>query len=269
MKLRLDQVSFTYPSGVRALQDISLEIASGECLALVGENGAGKTTLVKLLNGLLLPSQGAVWVGDWRSDQHSTAELATRVSFLFQNPDDQLFERSVAREVAFGPRNLGLSDSEVDERVNVALEQAGLSEFADQHPYDLQYNQRKLVALAATLAMRAPALVLDEPTIGQDAAQRQRVGEVIRQLKDEGRTLILISHDLDFVAQYAERILVMAGGRVLEDGPAARVLTQSDTLAQAAVTPPQLVRLAQALALPSAPLDVDAFLETYAASKKG
>ena len=269
MKLQVEQVSFRYPSGVQALQDVRLDIASGECLALVGENGAGKTTLVKLFNGLLHPSQGAVWVGDWRTDEHSTAELAGRVGFLFQNPDDQLFERSVRREAAFGPRNLGLEAEEVDQRVNSALDQVGLSKVADQHPYDLQYNQRKLVALAATLAMRTPILVLDEPTIGQDEDQRRRVGDIIGQLKHKGRTVILISHDLDFVAEQAERVLVMAGGQVLQDGPAAEVLTQSETLARAAVAPPQLVRLAQALSLPSAPLDVETFLETYAASKKG
>jgi energy-coupling factor transport system ATP-binding protein len=269
VKLRIEQVSFSYPSGVRALEDVSLEIASGECLALVGENGAGKTTLVKLFNGLLQPGQGTVWVGDWPAKEHSTAELAGRVGFLFQNPDDQLFERSVGREVAFGPRNLGLSPAEVEERVEAALQQVGLAEVADQHPYDLQYNQRKLVALAATLAMRTPVLVLDEPTIGQDAAQRQRVGEIISQLSSEGRTVILISHDLDFVAEHAERVVVMAGGRMLDDGPAVRILAQSETLAQAAVSPPQLVRLAQALSLPSAPLDLESFLEIYAASKKG
>ena len=269
MKLRVEQVSFRYPSGVQALQDVRLEIASGECLALVGENGAGKTTLVKLFNGLLHPSQGAVLVGDWRTDEHSTAELAGRVGFLFQNPDDQLFERSVRRDVAFGPRNLGLAASEVDQRVNSALEQVGLSQVADQHPYDLQYNQRKLVALAATLAMRTPILVLDEPTIGQDEDQRRRVGDIIGHLKREGRTVILIAHDLDFVAEQAERVLVMAGGHVLQDGPTVEVLVQSDTLARAAVAPPQLVRLAQTLSLPSAPLDVETFLETYAASKKG
>lgn len=269
MKLRVEGVSFQYPSGVTALDGIDLKIESGECLALVGENGAGKTTLVKLFNRLLEPKQGKVWVGDWNTAEHSTAQLARLVGFLFQNPDEQLFERSIRREVAFGPRNLGLDEDEIEARVAEALERVGLVEVADQHPYDLQYNQRKSVALAATLAMRSPILVLDEPTIGQDAAQTRRVGQLIKELQAEGRTQILISHDLDFVAGHAERVVVMAKGRVIADGPAGRMLAERETLDRAAVTPPQLVRLAQALALPNAPLDVDGFLETYSARKKG
>lgn len=268
MRLRFERVSFQYPSGVQALRAVSLDIDSGACVAVIGENGAGKTTLVKMLNGLLRPDRGQVWAGDWDTAEHSTAQLAARVGFLFQNPDEQLFERSVRREVAFGPRNLGLSGDEVEERVDQALRAAGLSAASERHPYDLQYNQRKLVALAATLAMRTPALVLDEPTIGQDAAQRERIGVVIEGLKRDGRTQILISHDLDFCAEHAERVVVMADGRILDDGHPTAVLARGDTLAQAAVTPPQLMRLAQALSLPAAPLTVADFVEAYAASKK-
>lgn len=268
MKLRVEQVSFYYPSGVQALVNVSLEIEAGSCIAIIGENGAGKTTLVKQLNGLLRPSQGQVWVGDWKAAEHSTAQLAARVGFLFQNPDEQLFERTVRREVAFGPRNLGLGVGEIEQRVEQALQAAGLSEVGDRHPYDLQYNQRKLVALAATLAMRTPVLVLDEPTIGQDATQRKRIGEVVEGLKQAGRTQILITHDLDFCAEHADRVVVMADGQILDDGPSAAVLARSETLVRAAVTAPQLVRLAQALSLPATPLNVDDFVQAYAQSKK-
>jgi energy-coupling factor transport system ATP-binding protein len=269
MRLRFEGVSFQYPSGVQALDAIDLEIASGTCVAIIGENGAGKTTLVKQLNGLLRPTKGRVWIGDWDAAEHSTAQLAERVGFLFQNPDEQLFERTVRREVAFGPRNLGLEAAEIKQRVGAALDTAGLSAVAERHPYDLQYNQRKLVALAATLAMRTPALVLDEPTIGQDTAQRARIGAVVEALKGEGRTQVLITHDLDFCAEHAERVVVMADGQILDDGEPAAVLARGDTLAQAAVTAPQVVRLAQALSLPSTPLSVDAFVDAYAAAKKG
>ena len=263
MKVSFKEVSFTYPSGVRAINRVNLEIASGELLALVGENGAGKSTLVKLLNGLLRPDQGEVQAGDWNVAEHSTAQMAARVSFLFQNPDEQLFERSVQREVAFGPRNLGLSKEEVAERVSVALARVGLGEQAERHPYDLQYTERKLIALAATLAMEAPILVLDEPTVGQDAAQREAIGAIIEDLRSQGRTVLLISHNLDFCAAHAERVIVMADGKILADGPAEDVLTQSERLSQAAVIAPQLVRLAQALDLPKAALKVDKFIEVY------
>ncbi len=137
MKLQLSEVSFVYPSGVRALDSVDLTIEPGELVAIVGENGAGKTTLVKLLNGLLHPTQGKVLVGDWNTLEHSTAQLAGRVSFLFQNPDEQLFERTVEREVGFGPRNLGVSPKEIRKQVRAALEMVGMLSQAKAHPYDL------------------------------------------------------------------------------------------------------------------------------------
>jgi energy-coupling factor transport system ATP-binding protein len=263
MKLRLENVSFTYPTCVRALDKVDLSIESGELVAIVGENGAGKTTLVKLLNGLLRPTQGHVWVEDWNTDDHSTAELAARVGFLFQNPDEQLFERTVEREVAYGPRNLKLSVREQHKRVAAALKQTNLANRAKAHPYDLSQTDRKLVALAATLAMATPVLVLDEPTIGQDAGGRARIGRILKDLHTMGRTLLLITHDLDFCAEHAERVVVMADGRILADGPAAQVLAKTQILRRAAVTPPQLVRLAQSLKLPSTPLDVKEFVSVY------
>jgi energy-coupling factor transport system ATP-binding protein len=267
MKLRFEDVSFTYPSGVRALDSIDLEIESGEIVAIIGENGAGKTTLVKMLNGLLRPSEGRVHVGDWNAAEHSTANLAARVGFLFQNPDEQLFERTVEREVAFGPRNLGLTERKVKSRVRAALKQVGLESAAKTHPYDLSQAERKLVALAATLAMDTPVLVLDEPSIGQDAAGRAAIGRILQDLHKMGRTLVMISHDVDFCAELAQRVLVMADGRIQADGSAQDVFAKSRVLKQAAVTPPQLLRLAQALRLSGAPLSVREFVSLYAARR--
>jgi energy-coupling factor transport system ATP-binding protein len=263
VKIHIRKLNFSYPTGVKAIDNVSLEINGGEIIALVGENGAGKSTLVKHLNGLLRADGGDVRVGDWDVADFSSAQIAERVSFLFQNPDEQLFERTVWREVAFGPHNLGLSDDELKGRVDAALARVGLSEQAESHPYDLQYTDRKLVALAATLAMDAPILVLDEPTVGQDAAQRAAIGTILDELHAEGRTVILISHDLDFCAAHAERVIVMADGRILLDGSAETVLSQSEELSRAAVIPPQLVRLAQALNMPNAPLHVDEFIHKY------
>ncbi|MEX1071195.1 MAG: ATP-binding cassette domain-containing protein, partial [Anaerolineales bacterium] len=263
MRLRFEKVSFTYPSGVRALNDVNLEIGSGEMVAIVGENGAGKTTLVKLLNALLRPGQGKVLVGDWDTADHTTAELAARVGFLFQNPDEQLFEHTVAREVAFGPRNLRLSEGTVASRVRNSLKAVNLHKQSKRSPYDLPPTDRKLLALAATLAMDTPVLVLDEPSIGQDAAGRARLIRIFRKLNTMGHTLVLISHDLDFCAQLAGRVVVMADGRILADGSASEVFAQGKLLAKAAVTPPQLVRLAQALKMPASPLTVKEFVRSY------
>lgn len=263
MNLRIENASFRYPSGVLALDSVTLEIPSGQLVGILGENGAGKTTLVKLFNGLLRPSQGRVWVGDWDTAEHSTAALATRVGFLFQNPDDQLFERTVGREVAYGPRNQGASEAQVQQRVAQALQLVGLQAFADSHPYDLPQPQRKLLALAATIAMDTPILVLDEPTIGQDEVGRKAIGEIVSHLHQMGRTLIIITHDVDFCAEYAQRILVMLKGRIHAEGAAAKVLAQTSTLDKAEVAPPQLVRLAQALNMPAAPLTVEDFVNEY------
>lgn len=268
MKLSFKGVSFTYPGPVRALDGVDLTIESGEFVAIVGENGAGKTTLVKMLNGLLRPGEGKVSVGDWDVVEHTTAQLARRVGFLFQNPDDQLFERTVRREVAFGPRNLGFSANKVASNTRTALKNVGLIHDAEKNPYDLEPFERKLLALAATLAQATPVLVLDEPSIGQDEAGKRRIGRILRDLHKQGRTILLISHDLDFCAQYVERVIVMADGRILEDGPAQKVFAKEETLQLAALIAPQLVRLALALKMPTTPLKVSGFITAYAKWRK-
>jgi energy-coupling factor transport system ATP-binding protein len=260
MNIAVERVSFSYPSGVLALRDVSLTITAGESVAVIGENGAGKTTLAKHLNGLLKPAHGSVRVGDWDTREHTIAQLARRVGYVFQNPDEQLFEDSVWSEVAFGPRNLGQSEAEIKANVGAALAQVGLEAAAKTHPYDLQATQRKFVALAAILAMRTLVVMLDEPTTGQDARGLARIGEIVEALKAEGRTVLTISHDIDFCAEHFERVVVMSRGQMLADGPAGAVLAQSELLTQAAVEPPQLARLAAALGLPGAPRTVAEFV---------
>jgi energy-coupling factor transport system ATP-binding protein len=249
MHISVDHVTFSYPSGFTALTDISLEIAPGEVMAIIGENGAGKTTLVRHLNGLLKPSAGAVTIGEWDTRQQPVAALARRVGYVFQNPDDQLFERTVRAEVAFGPRNLGRPDAEVKTAVEEALARVGLLDSADRHPYDLHVSQRKLVALAASLAMDTPIVILDEPTTGQDARGVELIGQIVEGLRHEGRSVITITHDIDFCAEHFPRVVVMAQGRILADGPARTVLAEMETLARAEVEPPQMVRLAAGLGL--------------------
>lgn len=268
MKVEVADVVFSYPSGVTALAGVSLAVGSGEAAAIVGENGAGKTTLVKHLNGLLRPNQGRVSVGDWDTKGFSVAQLAARVGYIFQNPDDQLFERTVRRELAFGPRNLGLNEADVQASVDEALARTGLEALTDTHPYDLSLSQRKWVALAAVLAMQTPIVVLDEPTSGQDAHGIAALGRVVEELKAEGRTILTISHDLDFVADHFPRLVVMAGGRILADGPLDQVLAQTDLLRQAQVDPPQLVRLAAALELPGVPTSIEAFVRAVKESRQ-
>ena len=260
MPITVEAVSFTYPSGTHALRDVTLRIAPGEAMAIIGENGAGKTTLVKHFNGLLKPSQGRVLIGDWNTREHSVAKTAARVGYVFQNPDDQIVERTVDDEVAFGPKQLGRSETERAADAAAALALVELQDYAKIHPYDLTAAQRKLVTLASVLAMRTPIVIFDEPTMGQDARGVALIGGIVERLKSEGRTVLTITHDIDFCAAHFERVVVMADGGVLADGPAADVLARADLLATTNVEPPQLVRLAQALRLPRAPLTVDGFV---------
>lgn len=269
MDMRVQGVTFRYPSGVLALSDVNLTVRSGESIALVGENGAGKTTLARHLNGLLRPEAGEVWIGDWDTRQKSVAALSRRVGYVFQNPDDQLFARTVWDEVAFGPRNLGATAHEVDSLVSNALARCGLPEAADRHPYDLPAGERKFVAIATTLAMQTPIVILDEPTTGLDGKGVERLGGLVESLKKEGRTVLTITHDLDFGADHFERVIVMSRGRILGDGPARDILRQTALLREAHLRPPQLIALALALGLSGTSMTIPEFVAEYANRRNG
>lgn len=263
MDIQVSSLSFSYPSGVLALQEVSLDIRTGESVAIIGQNGAGKTTFVKHLNGLLRPGTGFVRVGDWDTRQRSTAELASRVGYVFQNPDDQLFQSTVWAEMMFGPKNLGWSIDRAAHRVQEALEVVGLAQSKDLHPYDLTPSLRKRLALASVLAMDTPVVILDEPTTGQDYLGVELVGQIVDTLHRQGKTVIGVTHDIDFCAEHFERVVVMANGKVILDGPARSALAQSSILAQTYVEPPQLMRLAAQLDMSEMPLTVEEFIHKF------
>ena len=257
----VDSLSFTYPSGIEALHQVSLHIAAGESLALIGQNGAGKTTLVKHFNGLLKPTTGSVLISGQDTRQRSVAQLARQVGYVFQNPDDQLFKPTVLGEVMFGPQNLGWEASRVADMAQAALQMVNLSQVASRHPYDLSPGERKRVALAAVLAMDTPVIILDEPTTGQDYAGVHLVGQIVDSLIALEKTVITITHDIDFCAEHFERVVAMAGGRKLIEGPSRVVLSQAEILVETYVEPPQLIRLASELGMEWTPLTVDEFIE--------
>lgn len=205
-------------SGVRAVDGVDLRIGPGERVALVGQNGSGKTTLVRHLNGLLRPTEGRVLLDGRDAATLSVAQLARQVGLVFQDPDRQVFAGTVHEEVAFGPRNLGLRGGELRAAIEGALEASSLTGDERTNPYDLGQSRRKLLALASVLAMRTDVLVLDEPTTGQDRRGVERVREVIRATAAAGRTVLAISHDMAFVAETFERVVVMRAGRVVLDG---------------------------------------------------
>lgn len=263
MRIQIDNLHFTYPSGVEALQGVSLTLEPGEQAAIVGQNGAGKTTLVRHLNGLLQPTRGAVRIGDWLTHETSVAKLAARVGYVFQNPDDQLFKGNVRDEVKFGPANLGLPPERIEAQVDEALALLELTDKVEVNPYDLTPTWRKRVAIAAILAMDTPVIVLDEPTTGQDHRSVQHLAGLIRRLRERGKTVIAISHDIDFVAENFERIIVMGQGQVLLDGPAENVFAQEEILESTYVQPPQLARLASRLELEQVVYTAEGFMMAY------
>jgi energy-coupling factor transport system ATP-binding protein len=261
MKIQITDLYFTYPTGVDALQGVSLTIDPGEQVAIVGQNGAGKTTLVKHFNGLLIPTRGQVMVGDWNTREHTVARLARRVGYVFQNPDEQLFSRNVGTEIAFGPRNLGYDNDKVQRLVKDAMEMTELTDKTETNPYDLSATWRKMVALASVLSMDTDVVILDEPTTGQDAVNIARIAHVIKTLRERGRTVITITHDIDFCAENFERVIALSQGRILLDGPARDVLGQEEVLATTYVDPPQLTRLGKRLGLKETVRNQDEFLK--------
>jgi energy-coupling factor transport system ATP-binding protein len=236
---------FTYPDGPTALRGVSLKIEDGELVAIMGENGAGKTTLVKCFNGLLKPQRGTVIVDGKDTRSVTVAELARRVGFVFQNADHQLFSDTVYSEVAFALRNFHFSDKEVKARVRKTLQAFDLEKYTKSSPFSLSGGERKRVALASTLSFDPRILVLDEPTIGQDSSQKKKLGELIHSLNSDGRTVVVVTHDVEFVADYAHRVIAMAKGRVIGDGPPERVLTSPKILEECALLAPQITQLAQ------------------------
>ncbi|MEA4944382.1 MAG: ABC transporter ATP-binding protein [Propionicimonas sp.] len=267
--VRFDGVHFSYPSGVEALRGVSFGVEPGERLAIVGQNGAGKTTLVRHLNGIFQPSAGTVHVGDRPTTGRSIAELARQVGYVFQNPDEQIFASTVRGDVEFGPRNLGYNADEITARAAAALQTVGLADHADSHPLHLSLSERKRVALAGVLAMGTEIVVLDEPTTGQDARGVELIAGIVESLSAEGRTLIAITHDMDFCAEHFGRVVVMAQGQVQADGDPREVFGCDAALELAAVEPPQLFRLARHLGWSRRPLQVDEFVDAFEVETRG
>jgi energy-coupling factor transport system ATP-binding protein len=262
--LRFDDVWFAY-GDQQVLRGTSLALEAGETVALLGPNGVGKTTLTKLIVGLLHPGRGAVSVCGRSTQDRVPEQLARQVAYVFQHPDQQLFERSVSAEVAFAPRLRALHTDDVEALVRDALRRTGLENLAEEHPFDLPPAQRKLVALAAALAQRPQLLVLDEPTQGLDRSGRARVVEVVHGLRAEGVAVLAVTHDPALVAEAFERSLVLEDGRIAHDGPTAVLLSDSDLLAQFGLTRPPAASLSMALDLPERPIRIDDVAKALAA----
>ncbi len=271
-EIRAESLTHVYRhSGVRALDGVDLVIGTRERVAVIGQNGSGKTTLVQHLNGLLRPTAGRVILDGVDAARRSVAQLAASVALAFQDPDRQLFRRTVRAEVEFGPRNLGLRGADLRSAVDEALDTLVLAPLSGENPYDLAASERKLVTIASVLAMRTPVVVLDEPTTGQDARGVQRIVEAVGRVHAEGRTVIAVSHDMEFVAATFERVVVMRSGRVALDGATSVVFADSswETLASAELEPPAAAVAGARLGLGSTPSDAALVAALRARARSG
>ncbi len=241
--LQVEAVSHSYSGGAPVVTHATLSIAEGEFIALLGQNGSGKTTLAKIVSGLLPPTQGRVLLRGEELGRLPLHRVAQEISYVFQNPDHQLFAETVEEEVAFGLRNIGLETAEVALRIEEALEAVGLNALRTHDPFLLGRGERQRLAVAALLALRPRLLILDEPTTGLDYPEQRRMMELLRRLHAEGRTIIIITHVPWVAAEYAERALLMVHGQLVWDGSLRGLCAQPELCASAAFRPPEVTRL--------------------------
>jgi energy-coupling factor transporter ATP-binding protein EcfA2 len=252
-----------YPNGCHALRGVSMIIDQGEFVAIIGQNGSGKTTFVKHLNGLLRATTGTVYVNGQDVSKHKVSEMARVVGYCFQNPDHQIFCDTVYEEVAYGPRNLHLSQAEIEERVIEALGAVGMLHLQASMPRDLSKGQRQRLAVASVLSMHPEVLIVDEPTTGQDYRDGVDMLSLVQRLNRAGHTVLFITHDMPMVARFAQRVIVFRDGQLLLDGTTREVFGQADELRTTFLAPPQITSLAQALPefFPDTVLSVDEMVD--------
>lgn len=266
--IKVKDLVYRYADGTLALNGININIGEGEFIAFIGQNGSGKTTLSKCLNGLFKPSEGEIFVDGLNSKTTQIVQMVKRVGYVFQNPDHQLFNNNCWDEIATGPRNILLDESEVKTRVIEAAKVVGLPEESfTEHPFFLTKGLRQRVAIASILALRPKVIIVDEPTTGQDSSQSLEIMDFLKSLNQErGHTIIVITHVMPIVARYAKRVVAMGMGQVLLDGPTAEVFSQTSVLAKTFIEPPQITQLAQSvqdLGFSPGTLTVESMVEQY------
>ncbi|WP_088052563.1 energy-coupling factor ABC transporter ATP-binding protein [Virgibacillus dakarensis] len=245
--LSLKNVSYAYPNGYEAVQDVNLDFELGESVAIIGQNGAGKTTTVKLMNRLLTPTKGDVLVDGVSTKGRTTAAISRMVGYVFQNPDDQIFQDTIYKEIAYGPKNQKLGASEVEERIKDAADICGLTESLQEHPYNLPYSKRKFITIAAVLAMDPNVIILDEPTAGQDRESLKRLGNIINYLSENHKTVITITHDMEFVVREFKRVIVFAAKQKRRDASPKEIFWDEKLLEFSDLKQPYICQLAAIL----------------------
>lgn len=242
-RLEARDLWFDYEVGSSVLYGVSLIVEPGEFVAIIGQNGSGKTTLVKHFNGLLRPHKGQVLLDDEDIAHHTVGTLSRRVGYVFQNPDHQIFSATTREEIAFGPVNFELPEEEIQARTADALESFRLTEYADMQPAMLGFGLRRKVSIAAVYAMHTPIMILDEPTTGLDWKSTSELMQLVVDLNRQGRTIILITHDMRVVAEYAPRCMVIRKGEILIHDSTREVFRQAELLESTHITVPQITQL--------------------------
>ena len=247
-RIKVENLNFSYDKDVAILQNVNLEFKD-ETTAIIGQNGAGKSTFVKLLKGLLKPSSGNIFINNLDVQNKTPAKLAKDIGLIFQNPNEQIFKNKVLDEVMFGPLNIGQSEEEARKNAIHALETVQLTDNVDMNPYDLSLSQRKMVTVASVLAMKTDIIIFDEPTMGQDYEGKEILKTIIRDLRQDGKLVLCILHDMDFVADVFERTIIFNQGKVLLDGFTREVFTDEAILQSAYLEQPHITQLGRQLGL--------------------
>ena len=247
--LEVKNIKYSYNKDYQALKGVSLKVEEGEMVALLGKNGAGKSTLFLHLNGIFEPDEGQVFIDgeEMKYDKKSLLKFRQKVGIVFQNPDDQIFAPTVEEDVAFGPLNLDLPMEEVQKRVTEALARVGMSGFEKKAPHHLSGGQKKRVAIAGILAMKPKYMVLDEPTAGLDPQGVTDLSKLLKELNDEGITIIISTHEVNLVPNYAERVFVLVDGLLIAEGTPKEIFAQPEILEKANLEVPIVTELFQEL----------------------
>ncbi len=249
--IEVTDAHYVYPTGnVVALGGVDLRVAHGEILGIIGQNGSGKTTLTKLFNGLLKPSSGQVVVNGVNTDGRTVQQMAAHVGYVFQNPNHQLFARSVQAELEFGPKNLGVPEEEIAERVADAVDFFGLTEVIEEHPYRVSFPIRKLVGIASVVTMKPSILIFDEPSTGQDHHTTKIINDLMRRLRDQGTTVVCVSHDMPLLADVVERVVVMKDTRIIADASPREVFADKALMARTNLQAPQATEISLQTTVP-------------------
>jgi energy-coupling factor transport system ATP-binding protein len=256
--IKVSNLSYSYEKDTPVLSGIDLEFDL-RSTAIIGQNGAGKTTFVKLLKGLLKPFDGEILIQNQDVKNTSAAELAKTVGLVFQNPNDQIFKRTVLDEVLFGPLMIKMNKEFAREKAIEALEMVDLKDQLEVNPHDLSLSEKKLLCIASVIAMDTDIVILDEPTIAQDYAGKKKISEIVQALKGKNKLVMTIIHDMDFVAENFERTIVFNKGKVLLDGETRFVFSQKETLIEAHVEAPGITQLADLLGYGKTILTIDEF----------